>query len=106
LIFIDPSLNTPRGMANYFRGLSADRENRKEFIKNNEIRRKLKTLTQREKNVFVLMLQGHTNKGISELLDILPDTVKKHRAHILQKMEVTQLAELLLLCKGVDLSSI
>jgi FixJ family two-component response regulator len=52
------------------------------------------------------MLQGHTNKGISELLDILPDTVKKHRAHILQKMEVTQLAELLLLCKGVDLSSI
>ena len=93
-------------MANYFRGLSADRENRKEFIKNNEIRRKLKTLTQREKNVFVLMLQGHTNKGISELLDILPDTVKKHRAHILQKMEVTQLAELLLLCKGVDLSSI
>jgi FixJ family two-component response regulator len=88
------------------RGLSADLENREEFIKTNEIRRKLKTLTQREKNVFVLMLQGHTNKGISELLDILPDTVKKHRAHILQKMEVTQLADLLLLSKGVDVSSI
>ena len=88
------------------RGLSADLENREEFIKTNELRRKLKTLTQREKNVFVLMLQGHTNKGISELLDILPDTVKKHRAHILQKMEVTQLADLLLLSKGVDVSNI
>jgi FixJ family two-component response regulator len=29
----------------------------------------------------------------------MPDTVKKHRAQIMAKMEVNSLAELLLLCK-------
>jgi FixJ family two-component response regulator len=87
------------------RGLSADRLQQDELIKANEIHQKLKSLTEREKNVFSLMLLGHTNKGISELMGILPDTVKKHRAHVLQKMQVSQLAELMVMCKGMDLSS-
>jgi FixJ family two-component response regulator len=85
------------------KGLALDGLNRKKFIRKNEIRRKWQTLSAREREVFVLMLDGHANKGISERLDILPDTAKKHRANVLQKMEMPQLADLLALCKGLDL---
>lgn len=84
------------------RGLALDALNRQAFIQKNEIRRKWLSLSARERDVFALMLEGHTNKGISERLDILPDTAKKHRANVLQKMQVPQLSDLLALCKGLD----
>ncbi len=87
------------------RGLAVDTLNRQAFIQKNEIRRKWVTLSSRERDVFALMLEGHTNKGISERLDILPDTAKKHRANVLQKMETPQLSDLLALCKGLDLKA-
>jgi FixJ family two-component response regulator len=88
------------------KGLALDGLNRKNFIQKNEIRRKWQTLSARERDVFVLMLDGHANKGISERLDILPDTAKKHRANVLQKMETPQLADLMALCKGLDLKAL
>jgi hypothetical protein len=72
-------------------------------IQKNEIHRKWQSLSARERDVVLLMLDGHTNKGISERLNILPDTAKKHRANVLQKMETPHLADLLALCKGLDL---
>ena len=88
------------------RGLIVDGVNRKNFIQKNEIRRKWLDLSARERDVFVLMLAGHTNKGIAESLDILPDTAKKHRANILQKMQVPHLADLMAMCKGLDLEAL
>jgi FixJ family two-component response regulator len=88
------------------KGLALDGLNRKKFIQKNEVRRKWQTLSARERDVFVLMLDGHTNKGISERLDILPDTAKKHRANVLQKMQTPQLSDLLVLCKGLDLKAL
>lgn len=88
------------------RGLIVDGDNRKNFIQKNEIRRKWLALSARERDVFVLMLAGHTNKGIAESLDILPDTAKKHRANILQKMQVHHLADLMALCKGLDMEAL
>lgn len=37
---------------------------------------------------------------------MLPDTAKKHRANILEKMQVNSLAELIELCKEVDWSGL
>jgi len=88
------------------RGLAIDGVNRRKFIHKNEIRRKWQTLSIRERDVFVLMLSGHTNKGISKLLNILPDTAKKHRANILHKMETPDLADLLAMCRGLDLEKL
>jgi len=45
------------------------------------------------------MLLGHSNKAIGIAKNVMADTVKKHRAQIMAKMEVNSLAELLLLCK-------
>ncbi len=84
------------------RGMALDSLNRQAFILRNEVRRKWLSLSSRERDVFALMLEGHTNKGISDRLDILPDTAKKHRANVLQKMQTPQLSDLLALCKGLD----
>jgi two-component system, NarL family, response regulator NreC len=54
------------------------------------------SLTEREREVFQLAAEGHTNKQIAELLSISPGTVETHRAHILQKLDIHTTAELVL----------
>ncbi len=57
------------------------------------------SLSPREVMIFELMRSGHGNKAIAMLTGIMADTVKKHRAQVLAKMEVDTLADLLTLCK-------
>lgn len=51
-------------------------------------------LSEREREIFQLIAEGHSNKEIAELLSISPATVETHRAHILQKLDVHNTAEL------------
>ena len=59
-------------------------------------------LSPRENEIFLLIYKGLGNKEIGVKLGIFSDTVKKHRAHILEKMQVTNLHELLQLWDGID----
>jgi len=54
------------------------------------------SLSEREREIFQLIAEGHSNKGIAELLSVSPATVETHRAHILQKLDVHNAAELVL----------
>lgn len=54
------------------------------------------SLSEREREVFQLVAEGHTNKEIGELLFISAVTVETHRSHILQKLDVHNMAELVL----------
>jgi DNA-binding NarL/FixJ family response regulator len=54
------------------------------------------SLSEREREIFQLIAEGHSNKGIADLLSISPATVETHRAHILQKLDVHNTAELVL----------
>jgi DNA-binding NarL/FixJ family response regulator len=51
-------------------------------------------LSEREREVFQLIAEGHSNKEIAELLSISVATVETHRAHILQKLDVHSTAQL------------
>jgi len=53
-------------------------------------------LSEREREVFQLIAEGHSNKEIAELLSISVTTVETHRSHILQKLDVHNTAELVL----------
>jgi two-component system response regulator NreC len=53
-------------------------------------------LSEREREVLQLVAEGHSNKEIAELLAISPVTVDTHRAHILQKLDLHNTAELVL----------
>ena len=50
-------------------------------------------LTDRERQVFDLLLAGHSNKQIAFLLVLSDKTVATHRAHILEKLEVESLLQ-------------
>ena len=53
-------------------------------------------LSEREREVFQLIAEGHSNKEIADLLSVSPATVETHRAHILQKLDMHSTAELVL----------
>ena len=54
------------------------------------------TLSEREREVFQLVVEGHTNKAIADLLGVSVTTIETHRAHILQKLDLHNTAELVL----------
>src|SRR5262245_21354180 len=54
------------------------------------------SLSEREPEIFQLVAEGHSNKEIADLLSVSPATVETHRAHILQKLDVHNTAELVL----------
>lgn len=52
-------------------------------------------LTAREKEIFELLVKGHTNDAISEQLKISKRTVETHRQHILKKVGARSLVDLI-----------
>ncbi len=54
-------------------------------------------LSEREREIFQLIAEGRSNKEVADLLSISVTTVETHRAHILQKLDVHNTAELVLL---------
>lgn len=55
------------------------------------------TLTQREKQITRLVINGHTNKQVAKILGVKYSTIRKHRENIYQKRGVNNLAQLTLL---------
>jgi FixJ family two-component response regulator len=55
---------------------------------------RVKTLTPREREVMALVVTGLLNKQIAGVLGTSEKTVKIHRAHVMQKMQATSVAEL------------
>lgn len=53
-------------------------------------------LSEREREIFQLIAEGHSNKEIAEVLHISPATVETHRAHIFQKLDLHNTAEVVL----------
>jgi len=52
-------------------------------------------LTPREREVLQLVAEGHTNSSIAETLHISIKTVEKHRANVMTKLDVNDLASLI-----------
>jgi len=60
-----------------------------------EARGRIERLTDRERDVLVGLVAGHTNKIIAETLDISPRTVEIHRANLMEKLEAPSLSTVL-----------
>lgn len=63
----------------------------------------MERLTRREREFMLLMLDGHTNKKISQIVGVTADNIKKYRSTIFEKMEVASLADLIVLCREAGL---
>lgn len=59
------------------------------------LRERLTSLPIREREVFLGLVGGGTNKSIARKLELSPRTVEVHRAHLMQRLNVRTLTELL-----------
>lgn len=57
-------------------------------------------LSPREREVLELLARGMANRGIAEALEISPRTVEVHKARVMSKLGVSNLAELVRLADG------
>jgi len=53
------------------------------------------SLTEREQQVFRLMVEGNTTKQIAKLLFVSPKTVEKHRANLMKKLGLSDLVDMI-----------
>jgi len=76
------------------RALERDAKERAARTEAGDLRRRLASLTPREREVFDAVASGKLNKQIADELGMAERTVKLHRAHVMEKLSVGSPAEL------------
>ncbi len=74
--------------------LEKDRIERQSRAELDDIEKRLATLTPREREVLTHVVSGQLNKQIAYDLGTVEQTVKVHRARVMEKMKVNSVAEL------------
>ena len=83
--------------------IEQNRQTRKEQAEIGQIKRLVESLTPREHEVLVLVTAGMLNKQIAYDLKLSENTVKTHRTHIMQKMKVESIADLVRIVEKADI---
>ena len=83
--------------------LARDAENREQRAETLSIQKLIEMLTPREHEVMTYVITGMLNKQIAGRLEISEETVKIHRARVMQKLGVVSVAELVRLCEKVGI---
>lgn len=68
-------------------------------------RRRIAELTRREREVLEGLVSGGTNKSIAQALNLSPRTVETHRSHLMDRLGVSTLADLLRLASEAGLTA-
>ena len=84
--------------------LKADGIRREQNRKTDDSRKRIERLTRREREVFILVAQGKSNRDIGGLLEISTRTVETHRKRLMKKMVIRGFDELLSLAKDLQLN--
>jgi len=85
--------------------LAKDEENRAQQAESSGVRELIDTLTPREHEVMTWILTGMLNKQIASQLDISEETVKIHRARVMQKLGIVSVAELVRICERAGIAA-
>jgi len=92
--FLTKPVNDEELLAAVRVAIEKNRALRHEQAQLSEIQARLATLTPREREVLEYVVTGKLNKQIAGDLGTVEQTVKVHRAHVMQKMGVRSVAEL------------
>jgi FixJ family two-component response regulator len=83
--------------------IQRDRDTRREKAKLQKLRVRYESLTPRQREVLALVVAGKLNKQIAAELNTVEKTIKFHRAHVMQKMEVTSVADLVRVAASLNI---
>ncbi|UDL05174.1 response regulator transcription factor [Marinobacter sp. CA1] len=94
LTFIEKPFDDQVLIDHVHNALTLDRERHQKQRSQSQIQQRYDSLTRREKQVLALIVQGMSNQEAADDLGINRKTVEGHRAHMMTKMTVDSLAEL------------
>lgn len=83
--------------------IERDRAVRRERAKLRILRARYESLTPRQRQVLALVVAGKLNKQIAAELNTAEKTIKFHRAHVMQKMEVNSVADLVRVAASLNI---
>jgi FixJ family two-component response regulator len=83
--------------------LARDRENRERRAEISELKRRLSSLSPREREVLPLIVSGLLNKQSAAKLGVTEITVQVHRGHIMRKMAASTFADLVRMCSALGI---
>ena len=86
--FLEKPVNQQNLLEQVHKALEHDKKNRQESMPADEIDGRLASLTPREHEIMDLLVEGQSMKQIAGKLQISLPTCSKHRAHVLEKLDV------------------
>lgn len=102
LDFIQKPFNDHELLDRVAQAMSRDAHNRGVLQEKHEIRKRLESLTPREREIMDMVVDGKANKVIAGDLQLSQRTVEIHRARVMEKMLATSLAHLVRMVIAAD----
>jgi two-component system response regulator FixJ len=93
--FVNKPIDPPSLIEAVRSSLQIDARNRAQAMERQLLKSRLKSLTDREREILNHMLEGHSVKRTSAMLNLSTRTVENHRKTLKKKLEVVSLAQLL-----------
>lgn len=84
------------------RGLQVDAEVYQDELRKWAVRKRLESLTEKERKVLERIVAGDANKVIARKMDVSIRTVENHRSRVFEKMQADSLAELVRLAISLE----
>jgi FixJ family two-component response regulator len=84
--------------------IERDEVARQQRARNTDLRRRYESLGPREREVFKCVVSGMLNKQIADELGATERTIKFHRGHIMRKMQVRSLVELVRMAEALGIA--
>lgn len=94
LDFLEKPIRSGELLERVRQALARDEERRTAQASRQQIQQRYARLSLREREVMSLVVAGLSSKEIARKLDLSPRTIDVHRAHVMHKMAVTNLVEL------------
>src|SRR5260370_5903196 len=85
--------------------IGRDQLARRQHARNLDFRRRYESLGPREREVFKCVVSGMLNKQIADELGATERTIKFHRGHIMQKMKLKSVAELVRIAEALGIAA-
>lgn len=83
--------------------IERDKKSKLDQAEIREVQKRLDSLTQRENEVFALVVRGLLNKQIAFELGTSEKTIKVHRGRVMQKMQAKSLADLVRMAEKLSI---